>query len=109
MLGEATFSCFSDDGEADPLDFQPAPDDFSDPILKEKLKMAFETLPQAYREVVVLVEVEGCSYEEAAKILELPVGTVMSRLHRARTQLRGMFRREAVELRIISEKDRKNA
>jgi RNA polymerase sigma-70 factor (ECF subfamily) len=109
VLGEVAFSCFSDDGDADPLDFRPAPEDFSDPILKEKLKTAFETLPQGYREVVVLVEVEGCSYEEAAKILELPVGTVMSRLHRARTQLRGMFRQEAVELRIISEKDRKNA
>lgn len=45
-------------------------------------------LPEAQREVVVLVFVEGHSYREAAEILEVPVGTIMSRLHAARKKLR---------------------
>ena len=45
-------------------------------------------LPEHYREVVVLCELEECSYEEAAVSLDLPVGTVRSRLSRARQQLK---------------------
>lgn len=45
-------------------------------------------LPEAQREVAMLVFVEGHSYREAAEILDVPVGTVMSRLHAARKKLR---------------------
>jgi RNA polymerase sigma-70 factor (ECF subfamily) len=45
-------------------------------------------LPEHYREVVVLCEIEECSYEEAAVSLDLPVGTVRSRLSRAKQQLK---------------------
>ena len=51
------------------------------------LRDALETLPVAFREVVVLRELEGLSYKEIAAIAELPLGTVMSRLARARTRL----------------------
>jgi RNA polymerase sigma-70 factor (ECF subfamily) len=44
-------------------------------------------LPLAYREVLVLREMEDCSYREIASILEVPIGTVMSRLARGRAQL----------------------
>jgi RNA polymerase sigma-70 factor (ECF subfamily) len=47
-----------------------------------------DELPPEFRTVVVLVDMEGLSYEEAAKILNCPIGTVRSRLHRARTILR---------------------
>ena len=45
-------------------------------------------LSTEYRQILVLREIEGCSYEQIAEILELPIGTVRSRLFRARLQLR---------------------
>jgi len=51
------------------------------------LRQAIGSLPQRYREPVVLCDLEGRSYEEAAAILECAVGTVRSRLHRARALL----------------------
>jgi RNA polymerase sigma-70 factor, ECF subfamily len=52
-----------------------------------RVRRAISTLPENYREVVVLCELEEMSYEEAAAALNCPVGTVRSRLHRARTIL----------------------
>ena len=52
-----------------------------------RVRRAISTLPENYREVVVLCELEEMSYEEAAEALSCPVGTVRSRLHRARTML----------------------
>ena len=51
------------------------------------LRDALEALPVAFREVVVLRELEGLSYKEIAAITEVPLGTVMSRLARARKRL----------------------
>lgn len=48
---------------------------------------AVEALPDAYRMAVLLADVEGFSYKEIAEILDIPVGTVMSRLHRGRKSL----------------------
>jgi RNA polymerase sigma-70 factor (ECF subfamily) len=50
-----------------------------------------EALPQEYREVLVLREIEDCSYREIADILSVPIGTVMSRLARARALLKKML------------------
>jgi RNA polymerase sigma-70 factor, ECF subfamily len=52
-----------------------------------RVRRAISTLPENYREVVVLCELEEMSYEEAAAALSCPVGTVRSRLHRARAIL----------------------
>ena len=49
---------------------------------------AVEELPDGFREVVDLVDINGLSYQEAADVLGVPIGTVMSRLHRARRRLR---------------------
>jgi len=54
---------------------------------RERLSRALETLPPRYREVLVLRELEGCSYKEIAAITSIPIGTVMSSLSRARRQL----------------------
>jgi RNA polymerase sigma-70 factor (ECF subfamily) len=53
----------------------------------ERLRSALEDLPPALREVVILREQEGCSYKEIASIVDVPIGTVMSRLARARSRL----------------------
>jgi RNA polymerase sigma factor (sigma-70 family) len=54
---------------------------------RERLTRALEALPSRFREVVVLRELEGCTYKEIATIMSIPIGTVMSSLSRARRQL----------------------
>ena len=54
----------------------------------ERIRLALDQLNDEHRKILVLREVEGCDYDTISKILELPVGTVRSRLHRARLQLR---------------------
>jgi RNA polymerase sigma-70 factor, ECF subfamily len=53
-----------------------------------QVREAIAQLEEEYRVVLVLREIDGCCYERIAEILDLPVGTVRSRLHRARLQLR---------------------
>ena len=53
-----------------------------------QVQRALAQLPTEFRTVLVLREMEGCDYDTIAQILELPVGTVRSRLHRARLQLK---------------------
>jgi RNA polymerase sigma-70 factor (ECF subfamily) len=54
----------------------------------EEVREALDALPVEFREVVVLRELEGLSYKEMAQVTQLPIGTVMSRLARARARLR---------------------
>src|SRR5690349_21363504 len=54
---------------------------------RERLTRALEELPARFREVLVLRELEGCSYKEIATITSMPIGTVMSALSRARSRL----------------------
>ncbi len=56
-------------------------------VLDEDVQMAIDALREDYRMVILLVDLEGFSYKEAASILEVPVGTVMSRLYRGRRML----------------------
>jgi RNA polymerase sigma-70 factor, ECF subfamily len=59
-----------------------------DAILSEPLQQALDSLPPEFRAVVVLADMQELSYEEVARALGCPVGTVRSRLHRARALLR---------------------
>jgi RNA polymerase sigma-70 factor (ECF subfamily) len=54
---------------------------------RERLSRALESLPPRFREILVLRELEGSSYKEIAAIMSIPIGTVMSSLSRARSQL----------------------
>jgi len=62
---------------------------------------ALRELRGDFRTVVYLADVEGFTYREVADIMHCPLGTVMSRLHRARGQLRGMLRDQAAERGIV--------
>jgi RNA polymerase sigma-70 factor (ECF subfamily) len=75
--------------------------DVLDRIAAGEVVKAVDELPPAYREVVMLVDVEGFAYKEAADILGVPIGTVMSRLHRARRQLQRNLYEYAVESGIV--------
>jgi RNA polymerase sigma-70 factor, ECF subfamily len=57
-----------------------------------------QALPREFREVLVLREIEDCSYREIADVLSVPIGTVMSRLARARSLLRKMLIENSVDL-----------
>ncbi len=80
----------SEEISQDPSSF----DDKQDPYLilvrkveQETVRRAIEQLPERFREIVVLRDLENFSYQQIANILECPAGTVMSRLARARAQL----------------------
>ena len=60
-----------------------------------KVRRGIESLPAEFREVLVLREMEGMSYRQIARIVEAPIGTVMSRLARARKRLQQMLAAEA--------------
>ena len=60
--------------------------------LAGQVRAALETLSDEHRTVLVLRDIDGCDYEAMAEILEIPLGTVRSRLHRARLQLRDQLK-----------------
>jgi RNA polymerase sigma-70 factor, ECF subfamily len=57
----------------------------------EKVRRAVQELPTDFREVIILRELEGLSYKEIAAIAGIPIGTVMSRLARARERLQAIL------------------
>ena len=71
------------------MDHSAGPEESFDALeLRDAIQHCVKALIPDYRMVVILVDVEGMSYEEAARIAQIPVGTVKSRLARARMQLR---------------------
>jgi RNA polymerase sigma-70 factor, ECF subfamily len=67
---------------------------------QEQVREAIESLPDAYREIVVLRDIEGFTYQEIAMVLNCPAGTVMSRLGRARGKLRKLLSTWQTKTRI---------
>ncbi len=76
-----------------------------DRLAASEVVAAVEKLPPLHREVVLLVDVEGFSYKDAAEVLGVPIGTVMSRLHRARQQLQKQLYDYAVESGIVAARE----
>jgi RNA polymerase sigma-70 factor (ECF subfamily) len=64
-----------------------AEDELMDYFTDQEVKDAIEALPEQFRMAVLLADVEGFSYKEIAEIMDIPIGTVMSRLHRGRKAL----------------------
>jgi RNA polymerase sigma-70 factor, ECF subfamily len=81
------------DGEEDLVDeiVEPSKDAYETYVSnleKEQVREAIQKLPVEFREIILLREYEQLSYQEIAKVLDCPAGTVMSRLGRARAKLR---------------------
>ena len=72
-----------------------------DKLLSDDVKRALDELPDEFRMVVILADLQDFSYKEIAGILDCPVGTVMSRLFRGRRQLRGKLLDRAVADGIV--------
>ena len=64
-------------------------------LLGDEVTVAINSLPIDFRTVILLCDVEGFTYEEIAKIIDIPIGTVRSRLHRARNMLKEKLRKYA--------------
>ncbi len=87
---------------ADHRDLPPRPDEFFfHDILDAELKESLEKLPKHYLEVILLVDMEELSYREAADVLNIPTGTIMSRLHRARKILQAQLQELARKKGIV--------
>lgn len=61
-------------------------------MIGDEVANALNSLPVDFRTVIILCDIEGFTYEEMAKILDIPIGTVRSRLHRARNLLKDKLR-----------------
>jgi RNA polymerase sigma factor (sigma-70 family) len=85
--GDGAFSIFERLHRPVLLWFATPEQEFVDSLLREDLDRALAALPEHYRIVVVLADVEGLKYGEIADTLDVPVGTVRSRLARARSAL----------------------
>lgn len=84
-LGRMALVEDTEDRLAETIPFEPS---IPEGITDEEVLEALREVPQHFRDVVVLADVEDFSYKEISTILDLPMGTVMSRLHRARKVLR---------------------
>ncbi len=66
----------------------------ADSSLPDEIQIAVMSLPEDYRAAVVLSDVVGLSYQEISEALDVPIGTVRSRIHRGRSQLRALLEPE---------------
>ena len=82
---------------------QSAEDQMLSLFTDDEVKKALEELPDQFRIPVLMSDVEGFSYKEIAEILEIPLGTVMSRLHRGRKSMQKMLYEYAKGRGLINE------
>ena len=73
-------------------------------IAEQDILKAMDSLPDGYRETVILSDLQGLSYDEIAKTLQIPIGTVRSRLNRGRRQLQKALWDEAVKSGYVTDK-----
>jgi RNA polymerase sigma-70 factor (ECF subfamily) len=71
-------------------------------LLRQEILTAIDNLPEDYRMMVVLADIEELAYKEIADTLSVPIGTVMSRLHRARKLLQKSLIEQAIQMGIVS-------
>ena len=74
-------------------------------VVDDDVKLALDELPEEYRVPILLSSMGGLSYKEMATALEVPIGTIMSRLFRGRERLRGALKGYAEKRRIAVEGD----
>ncbi len=80
-----------------------AEDEVLDQITEGEVKAAIEALPEQFRMAVLLADVEGFQYKEIAEVLDIPIGTVMSGLHRGRRALQKSLFEFGRQRRLVDE------
>ena len=92
--------------ETSPTSSNSAEEQLLEGLVEDDIKQAVESLPETFRMVVLLADLEGFSYKEIAEILDIPIGTVMSRLHRGRKALQVALWDFATKRGLVGEGDR---
>ncbi|MBX2816898.1 MAG: sigma-70 family RNA polymerase sigma factor [Saprospiraceae bacterium] len=82
------FIGYQDQEEASIAEYQDLREEIFENLMGDEVTSAINSLPIDFRTVILLCDVEGFTYEEIAKIIDIPIGTVRSRLHRARNMLK---------------------
>ena len=91
---------------SDVRDGRSAEDEALDSFTDDEVKAAIESLPETFRMAVLLADVEGFSYKEIAEITGVPIGTVMSRIHRGRRALQKALAQFAEERGLVGSSHR---
>jgi len=73
-------------------------EDIFDGMMGDEITIALNSLPIDFKTVILLCDIEGFTYEEIAKIIDIPIGTVRSRLHRARNMLKESLKEYAEKM-----------
>lgn len=73
-----------------------------EPVFDAAVEDALSNLPEKFKEVIELVDLSGLAYQEAAELLDIPVGTVMSRLHRARKRIRDQLHATGLDSEVLA-------
>ena len=89
-------------GSGDARTGRSAEDEALDTFTDDVVKSALEELPEAFRMAVLLADVEGFSYKEISEITDVPIGTVMSRIHRGRRALQKTLHQVAAARGLVS-------
>lgn len=97
-------SSFYETIRADRTDTSDLEDKMFRELIDDDISNALEELPEDFRTVVLLCDVEGFTYEEIANMLDVPIGTIRSRLHRGRNLLKAQLK-EYAEKRGYKEED----
>jgi len=82
-----------------------AEEELLDQLTDSEVKDALESLPEQFRMAVLLADVEGFAYKEIAEILDIPIGTVMSRLHRGRKAMQKQLYEFGRERNLVPDPD----
>lgn len=85
-----------------------AEESFLNTVTDSAIKDAIEAIPENFRMAVLLADVEGFAYKEIAEILDIPIGTVMSRIHRGRKALEKQLHSYAEERNLLPDEETGN-
>jgi len=96
---------YHDNDDASFSEFTDLRQELFESMMGDEVTIAINSLPMDFRTVILLCDIEGFTYEEIAKIIDIPIGTVRSRLHRARKMLKEKLQEYAASLGY---KDKRN-
>ncbi len=85
-----------------------AEESFLNSVTDDAIKKAIEAIPENFRIAVLLADVEGFAYKEIAEIIDVPIGTVMSRIHRGRKALEKQLHSYAEERNLLPDSENGN-